>query len=120
MNGTPCDSQVLDLEHLRLQTAGDPALQGELLALFETQCMRLPAPIRDGGPPAQRADAAHKLLGSARAIGAWRLAFATEALEASLRKGVADAAVAQLVARFDEALAVTRQALAARERASAA
>lgn len=120
MNGTPHDSQVLDLEHLRLQTAGDPALQGELLALFETQCMRLPPPIREGGPPAQRADAAHKLLGSARAIGAWRLASATEALEASLRNGAADAAVAKLVAGFEEALAATRQALAARQRASAA
>jgi HPt (histidine-containing phosphotransfer) domain-containing protein len=120
MNGTPCDSQVLDLEHLSLQTAGDPALQRELLALFETQCTRLPPLVRDGGSPLQRADAAHKLLGSARAIGAWCLASTTEALEAGLRHGADDAAVAHLVARFETALAATREALAARQPASAA
>jgi HPt (histidine-containing phosphotransfer) domain-containing protein len=120
MDGTPHDSQVLDPEHLRLQTAGDLVLQGELLALFETQCTRLPPLVQEGGSPVQRADAAHKLLGSARAIGAWRLAVATEALEASLRHGAGDAAVAHLAARFDEALAATRQALAAHARASAA
>ena len=120
MNATPHDSQLLDLEHLRLQTVGDLALQGELLALFETQCTRLPPPIRDSGTPARRADAAHKLLGSARAVGAWRLASATEALEASLRNGAADATIANLTALFDEALAATCKALAARQRASAA
>jgi HPt (histidine-containing phosphotransfer) domain-containing protein len=119
MNGTR-DSQMLDFEHLRLQTAGDVALQRELLALFETQCARLPPLIRGAGPPVQRADAAHKLTGSARAIGAWRLATVTERLEASLRNGEADAALAPILALLDETLAATRRALAARDRASAA
>lgn len=111
---TPADSEVLDLDHLRRQTAGDRALEGELLALFETQCARLQPLIGDGGPSLRRADAAHTLKGSARAIGAWRLAAAVDRLEAGLRDGETEAVMAPLMATFDEAVAATRQALAIR------
>jgi HPt (histidine-containing phosphotransfer) domain-containing protein len=119
MNGMPRDSQVLDLEHLCRQTAGDRALERDLLALFRTQCARLRLLIQDGGPPVQRADAAHSLKGSARAIGAVRLASIADRLETDLRNGDA-AAVTALMGCLDEAIAVTGQALIERERAIAA
>src|SRR5215217_5208226 len=71
MSPTFDDSPVLDLEHLSRHTAGDRALEGELLALFEAQCARLRPLLAAGPSPAERADAAHTLKGSARAIGAW-------------------------------------------------
>ncbi len=62
----------IDLAHFEYQTAGDHALQHELLALFAEQCVRHVAAIRHD--PAARHDAAHSLKGAARAIGAWRIA----------------------------------------------
>jgi HPt (histidine-containing phosphotransfer) domain-containing protein len=117
MSGTPDDSQVLDLEHLRRQTAGDRALERDLLALFRTQCARLRLLILDGDS-VQRADAAHTLKGSARAIGALRLASVADRLETDLRNGAATAA--PLMRLLDETIEATRHALAERERASAA
>jgi HPt (histidine-containing phosphotransfer) domain-containing protein len=119
MSATP-DSQILDLDHLTHQTAGDRGLERELLTLFETQCERLRPLIRDGGPSLQRADAAHTLKGSARAIGAWRLASLTDLLETGLRTGEAEPALARLLVLFEEAIEATRQALSERARASAA
>ena len=114
MSRAPDESEVLDLDHLRRQTAGDRALEGELLALFEAQCARLQPVIRESGPPHGRADAAHTLKGSARAIGAWRLASVADRLEAGLRNGETEAAMAPLLAPFDEAVEATLQALAIR------
>jgi HPt (histidine-containing phosphotransfer) domain-containing protein len=119
MNGMLRDSQVLDLEHLCRQTAGDRALERDLLALFRTQCARLRLLIQDGDLPVRRADAAHTLKGSARAIGALRLASVADRLETDLRNGDA-AAVAPLMGLLDETIEVTRQALVDRERAIAA
>ena len=120
MSATPDDSQVLDLEHLSRQTAGDRALERELLTIFETQCVRLRLLIGGGNSLVQRADAAHKLKGSARAIGAWRLASLADRLETDLRNGDAETAVACLMAMFDETIEATRRVLADRDRASAA
>jgi HPt (histidine-containing phosphotransfer) domain-containing protein len=119
MNGMPDDSQVLDLELLRQQTAGDRALERDVLALFKTQCARLRLFIQDGDLPVQRADAAHTLKGSARAIGALRLASVADRLETDLRTGDG-ATAAALMGLLDETIEVTRQALAERERAIAA
>jgi HPt (histidine-containing phosphotransfer) domain-containing protein len=114
------DSQVFDLDHLRRQTAGDRALERELLALFETQCARMRPLVRDDGPWLQRADAAHTLKGSARAIGAGRLASLADRLETALRNGEGEGALASLLIRFDEAVEATRKALAEHNRANAA
>jgi HPt (histidine-containing phosphotransfer) domain-containing protein len=112
------DSPILDPDHLRRQTAGDGALEAELLALFEAQCARLRPLLADGRPAHERADAAHTLKGSARAIGAWRLGSAAGVLEDALRRGAPEAA--RLMAGFDEAVAATRRAVAERLRAVAA
>ena len=115
MSRTSDDSQILDFDHLRRQTAGDCALERELLALFARQCARLGTLIRDGASR-ERADAAHTLKGSAWSIGAWRLASVAERLETGLRSGEA---AAPLMVLFDEAVEATRRALAERERARA-
>ena len=111
MNFTTHDS-ILDIDHLRTQTAGDESLERELLTLFERQCVRLRTLIGDGSLPIQRADAAHTLKGSARSIGAWRLASSAERLESGLRGGADETAVASLLSQFDEAIMATRGALA--------
>jgi HPt (histidine-containing phosphotransfer) domain-containing protein len=108
------DSPVLDPEHLSRQTAGDAALERELLTLFEAQCEKLRPRLADGHPTAARADAAHTLKGSARAIGAWRLGAAADRLEAALRSGMPDPAAAGLMPALNEALRATRQAVAER------
>jgi len=109
---TPDDSKVLDLDHLRRQTAGDGALERELLALFEAQCARLWPLVRGAGvSPLEQADAAHTLKGSARAVGAWRLASTVDRLEIAFRNGAAQAEMTGLLAGFDEALEATREAL---------
>jgi HPt (histidine-containing phosphotransfer) domain-containing protein len=111
------DLALLDLDHLRRQTADDRALERELLALFEAQCARLRPLLGEGSPPVERADAAHTFKGSARAIGAWRLAAMADTLEVALRSGTAQAT---LLARFEELIEATATAAAERGRAAAA
>ena len=118
MSPTSDDSSVLDLDHLSRQTAGDRALEGELLALFEAQCARLRPLLAAGRPSGERADAAHTLKGSARAIGAWRLAAAADRLEAALRGGGPEPAA--LMAGFEAIIETTRHAAAEQGRAAAA
>ena len=72
---------AIDLDHLRLYTAGDPSLEGEVLGLFEAQAgLLLNALDPRAGDHAWR-DAAHTLKGSARGIGAWRVANCAEFCE---------------------------------------
>lgn len=80
---------ALDLVHLSRQTLGDQALEIELLRLFDGQnaqfADRLRAPRRPDDMRA-RADLAHTLKGSARAVGAFALGEAAEAYEEALRR----------------------------------
>lgn len=103
------DPALLDRLHLAAQTFGDAALAREVLELFRAQMRRLP-PIVGGGEGAQaRADAAHTLKGSARGVGAARVAACAEACEADLRAGrdprVGLAALARAIADTDAAIA---------------
>ncbi len=75
-------SAPLDRIHLSRQTFGDRKLEREVLDLFRTQ-----SPIYLGRVKAARSDsewreAVHTLKGSARTIGAWRIAEAAERAEA--------------------------------------
>ena len=83
--GTAPDPQILDLGHLARQTFGDADLEREVLGLFEEQCGRLLPVIAGEGDAAVRADAAHTLKGAARAVGAWRVGEAADAVEHPLR-----------------------------------
>jgi HPt (histidine-containing phosphotransfer) domain-containing protein len=73
---------AIDFVHLARQTEGDEALKAELLALFERQAARALQKLADPAlPEGARADLAHRLKGSALAIGAGRVAAAAEAVE---------------------------------------
>ena len=79
------DEPAIDLVHLARQTDGDAALEVELLALFDRQSATLLAQLAvDGAARGGRADIAHKLRGSALAVGAGRVASAAETLETFL------------------------------------
>ena len=98
------DPAIFDREHLSQYTGGDDALERELIGLFLAQF----APVRTQLDEAASAEdwkfAAHSLKGSARSIGAPRIAALTEELEdlgwtgASRRKK-------GLLAELDQAMA---------------
>jgi HPt (histidine-containing phosphotransfer) domain-containing protein len=118
MEPPPDDLPILDPEHLRRQSAGDGGLEAELLALFEAQCARLRPLLADGRPALERADTAHTLKGSARAVGAWRLGAMADLLETALRSSEPDAAATALLPGIDAVVETTRRAVVERLRAA--
>lgn len=79
--GTRAERQKpLDLAHLGAQTLDDRDLQSEVLKLFIHAAELFTAQLAEADDAARRA-LAHKLGGSARAIGAFALSDLTEALE---------------------------------------
>jgi HPt (histidine-containing phosphotransfer) domain-containing protein len=79
------DDGPIDFDHLRRMTLGDNALEREVLAMFAGQAAELAAALAQLPPDA--ATLAHKLKGSARAIGAVHVAAAAADLETALRNG---------------------------------
>ena len=71
---------VIDENHLGRMTLGDRRLEREVLELFVRQTTVMLNRIVGAEPPLAAA-AAHTLKGSARGIGAWRVARAAELLE---------------------------------------
>jgi HPt (histidine-containing phosphotransfer) domain-containing protein len=106
------NDRPIDLVHLARMTLGDRSLEREVLQLFDRQVTLLLARMRAAGPEGV-ATLAHTLKGSARGIGAWRVARAAEAAE--LAEGSDGEAVAkaldQLAAACDEARAVIAELL---------
>jgi hypothetical protein len=99
---------AIDLKHLARMTLGERGLEAEVLMLFDRQAAVLLDHMRQAAPQAIAAFA-HTLKGSARGIGAWRVAAAAEAVEIGAgRPDVADVAgaVARLAVAVDEARAV--------------
>jgi len=70
----------IDLVHLARMTLGERSLEREVLELFDSQATVLLARMRRAGAAGVPA-LAHTLKGSARAIGAVRVAQAAEAIE---------------------------------------
>jgi HPt (histidine-containing phosphotransfer) domain-containing protein len=95
--------QAIDLEHLARMTLGEHTLEREVLMLFDRQAGILLARMW-GAAPAAVAAFAHTLKGSARGIGAWRVAEAADAVEATANEGHVrpDGSLARLVAAVDE------------------
>jgi HPt (histidine-containing phosphotransfer) domain-containing protein len=103
---------VIDLDHLARMTFGEASLEAEVLSLFDRQAAVLLAHMRDA-PPAAVAAFAHTLKGSARGIGAWRVAEAASVVEMNAVR--ADAAgAAQAAARLAAAVDEVRAAIADR------
>jgi hypothetical protein len=99
---------AIDLKHLARMTLGERSLEAEVLMLFDRQAAVLLDHMRQAAPQAIAAFA-HTLKGSARGIGAWRVAAAAEAVEIDAgRPDAADVAgaVARLAVAVDEARTV--------------
>ncbi len=95
----------IDLTHFETATFGDRALQREVLALFETQALKLLETIR-GSSGKARAEAAHALKGAARGIGAFAVAAEAEKIEQG--DGTAVELLAARIAEAQDAAAALR------------
>jgi hypothetical protein len=103
----------IDLVHLSRMTMGDRGLEREVLALFDRQATVLVSRMRQASPGAVTS-VAHTLKGSARGVGAWRVAAAAEAVEvAASGEGDLSAAITRLAAVAEEARAVIAELLRA-------
>ena len=80
-------SAPVDLAHLARFTLGDTALEREVLELFCKQSLLYLEQLHAATSHKEWCDAAHSLKGSARAVGAWRMARAAECVE-GLREDV--------------------------------
>ena len=98
----------VDMAHLARYTLGDRALEREVLELFCTQSVSYLDQLRSATSHKDWFQAAHALKGSARAVGAWRLARAAEYVEA-LREDsppeLREAQIDELKVSLDEAAA---------------
>jgi HPt (histidine-containing phosphotransfer) domain-containing protein len=103
---------IIDADHLERMTLGDRALEREVLEIFVRQTIIMLERIA-GAEPALAAACAHTLTGSARGIGAWRVAQAAEQLEqAAGRSGGQD--LDQAVDRLRVATVEASAAISAR------
>lgn len=102
------EDRPIDLVHLARQSLGDRDLEIELLNLFDRQAEQIMARLKSecgGGDRRWRHDLSHTLKGSARAVGAARVARAAQAYEALLYGTASDDALQQAVALLDEKVA---------------
>jgi len=79
--GASCSVAPVDLAHLRRYTLGDQRLEFEILGLFIEQAPLTIAAMARADCDRDWTRAAHTLKGSARAVGAWRLAKLAERAE---------------------------------------
>jgi HPt (histidine-containing phosphotransfer) domain-containing protein len=100
------DDGPIDFEHLGRMTLGDAILEHEVLAMFAAQAVSLIGALAIG--PTDAGELAHKLKGSARAIGAFRVADAAGRLETAVLNG--DDPV-QALAELLDAVAQARTAI---------
>lgn len=100
------DDGPIDFAHLRTMTLGDESLEREVLAMFAGQAAELAAALAQLPPDA--AAIAHKLKGSARAIGVMRVASAAADLETALQNGDDPA---NPLAALDDAVGEARAAI---------
>lgn len=80
------EGPVIDLDHLARMTLNERDLEREVLMLFARQANDLLARLEK--LPREGASLAHTLKGSARAIGAFTVSEAADALEQRLRRGL--------------------------------
>ena len=87
----------IDEAHLAQMTFGDQRLEREVLEIFRRQSVIMLSRI-GGVEPGAAAAAVHTLKGSARGIGAWRVARAAERLEQACGDADRAASLAELQA----------------------
>ncbi len=91
---------------------GDEAVQREVAGLFMDQAVKVLKVMREAAHVSQRSDAAHQLKGSARAVGAWRVAEAAEVVE-RLAPDVTQDQLMEAMAGLHASVAEARAAIAA-------
>lgn len=99
---------AIDAGQLRGQTAGDAALEREVLGLFRREARALMLRFEVVTDPKARAEIAHRLRGSALAIGAGRVAITAGAIEKAARAGEP---LGRVLAELAEALAEVNAAI---------
>jgi HPt (histidine-containing phosphotransfer) domain-containing protein len=111
--GSDRQHAVIDDDHLSRMTLGDRRLEREVLEIFVRQTVIMLGRIA-GAEPALAAAAAHTLTGSARGIGAWRVARAAEHLERVANGKSGAAALDEAVEELKSATVEASAAIAAR------
>lgn len=107
----------IDRAHLARYTFGSLPLEIEVLGLFAEQAPETLGMLATAEPGKPWRDAAHTLKGSARAVGAWRIAEAAEQAEEldgqcpAAREG----AIEKLIAAIEEAIRYVDSLTAAEE-----
>jgi HPt (histidine-containing phosphotransfer) domain-containing protein len=86
---------AIDLVHLRRMTFAEERLAREILRLFDRQAEILLARI-EGATPSAAAHLAHTLKGSARGIGAWKVAALAEQYELAAQRSDSEALARRL------------------------
>lgn len=102
--------RAIDLVHLSRVTLGDRSLEREVLQLFDRQAALILSRLREAGPRGI-VPLAHTLKGSARSVGASRIARAAEAVEAAA--ACPPAMIAELETAINEARAMIAELLRA-------
>ena len=102
------DDGPIDIEHLGRMTLGDASLEREVLRMFSAQAASLIGALATLATDAGAL--AHTLKGSARAIGAFRVADAAGHLEAAIQNGNNPA---QALGELNDAVAQARMAIGA-------
>lgn len=103
---------VLDLAYLDRETFSDVELQEELCELFVDQARSILDLLDGCSDPVARREAAHRLSGASRALGAWRAAKAATAVETIANLPLSDPA---LKAALDDLSAATIATIVAAE-----
>jgi HPt (histidine-containing phosphotransfer) domain-containing protein len=104
---------TIDEVHLERMTLGDRSLEREVLEIFARQTTMTLERIVGAGP-ARAAAAAHTLKGSARGIGAWRVAQAAERLEQVAAETPDETAIGAAIAELEAASFEARVAIGLR------
>jgi len=108
----------IDLVHLARTTLGDPSLEGEMLEAFGSRATMLILRMQQAARSSICA-AAQALKGSARGVGAWRVASAAQAVELAAESGAEPelrSAVDQLGVVAEETRAAIAELLRAENR----
>ena len=105
------EDRPVDLVHLTQHSLGDRQLEQEILRLFVRQSTIYLQRLREASTSAELSSAAHTIKGSARGIGAWRVAHLAEAIE---NPPAADSAMAHdLVGDLERAVEETNSYIGA-------
>ena len=99
----PVGGPPIDREHLERATLGDPALQREVLTMFQTQLAEARARLA-GADASERSRIAHAIKGAAMGLGAFEIADCAARIERRPGEVRFVEEFALLASRLDEAI----------------